>query len=133
MPQDYALAKPRVCFASTPVNSRDRFLYHKTTNRSVYNEALASCPGFDDVILWNENDEVTESCSSNVVVSIDSKLFTPPIRCGLLAGTLRSWLLDKGEIQERIILKEDLARSDKIYLINSVRGMREVRLDIQSD
>lgn len=131
LPHDHALSVPRVCLARSPVNSSDRFLYHKTTHRSVYDAALAACPGFDDVILWNEKGEVTESCFANVVVRLDGELYTPPIRSGLLAGTFRAWLLERGEIQERVILKDDLTRSDKIYLINSVRRMREAILFVQ--
>jgi para-aminobenzoate synthetase / 4-amino-4-deoxychorismate lyase len=121
---------PRVCLAPWPVNSTDPFLYHKTTNRKVYNDALAACPGFDEVILWNENEEITESCVANIIVEMGGELFTPPVRCGLLPGTFRAWLLDQGEVKERVILKSDLSRADKIYLVNSVRKMREAVVDL---
>lgn len=108
-----------------PVDSTNPFLYHKTTNRVVYDEALAAAPGYADVILWNEREEVTESTTANLVVEIDGGLYTPPVRCGLLPGTYRAYLLDQGEIKERVITKEDLLQSRRLYLINSVRKKRE--------
>lgn len=101
----------QVSLAPTPVNSTDRFLFHKTTNREY--------PG--DVIFWNERNEVTESGIANIVVNIDGQLFTPPVRCGLLPGTFRDQLLEDGSIKERVITVEEFKNAKEIYLINSVR------------
>ena len=76
-------------------------------------------------MLWNEKDELTESCIANIVVEIDGGLYTPPVDCGLLAGTFRAWLLDQGKIEERRLKIGDLARCSKIHLINSVRKWQE--------
>ena len=125
-----AVAQPlHVCLAATAVDSANPFLYHKTTNRVVYEQALAACPEYTDVILWNEKGEVTESSIANIVVELDGKLYTPPIPCGLLPGTYRAYLLEQGKVRERVILKEDLLRSTHIYLVNSVRKEREVVVD----
>jgi para-aminobenzoate synthetase/4-amino-4-deoxychorismate lyase len=125
LPQPYRLG-----IARGPVNSRDPFLYHKTTHRAVYEQALAESPGYDDILLWNERKEVTESCIANVVVEMAGRLLTPPVRSGLLAGTYRSLLLEQGAISEEIIEVRDLARCSRIYLVNSVRDMWEVSLDL---
>ena len=53
---------------------------------------------------------------------------TPPVTCGLLGGTYRQWLLDRGEIREREIHIDDLSRLDEFTLINSVRGETPARL-----
>jgi para-aminobenzoate synthetase/4-amino-4-deoxychorismate lyase len=50
-----------VTLAQNPVNTADRFLFHKTIRREIYQRALAEEPGYDDVLLWNERCEVTES------------------------------------------------------------------------
>ena len=118
----------RVAPAAEPVSSFDRFLYHKTTNRSTYEKALASFPDCGDVILWNERGEVTESTRANVVVDFGGVLCTPPVSSGLLAGTYRRMLLDEGRITERVITKEELAEADAVYLVNSVRGWMPVEL-----
>jgi para-aminobenzoate synthetase/4-amino-4-deoxychorismate lyase len=121
------LANPaEIGIARSPVRSNDRFLYHKTTRRGIYRNALAECPGFEDVILWNERGEVTESCIANVVVELDGELVTPPMESGLLPGTYRAWLLEQGRVKERRILLNELERCSQVYLVNSVRGMWKV-------
>ena len=114
--------------AAQPVDRNDCFLYHKTTNRNTYDNARASCPGFDDVILWNNREEVTESSIANVVIRREGRLITPPIACGLLSGAYRQHLLEEGKIAEEIIHVEDLARAERVFLINSVRGWIPCRL-----
>jgi len=121
--------RPRVCLAPSPVDVSNPFLYHKTTNRRVYDRALAARPEYDDVLLWNERGEITESCIANVVIDLNGELFTPPVRCGLLGGAFRAYLLDRGEIQERVIPVEEIERSSHVYLVNSVRKQREAFVD----
>ncbi|RZB31805.1 MAG: para-aminobenzoate synthetase / 4-amino-4-deoxychorismate lyase [Desulfobacteraceae bacterium Eth-SRB1] len=116
----------RVCLAKSPVDSSNPFLYHKTTNRLVYDQALTACPGYDDVILWNEKGEVTESCIANIVVELDGELYTPPVQCGLLAGTFRARLIEQDKVRKRVIRLKDLAGSPHVYLVNSVRKNQEV-------
>jgi para-aminobenzoate synthetase/4-amino-4-deoxychorismate lyase len=126
----HAVAQPlHVCLAPAPIDSTNPFLFHKTTNREIYEQALSACPGYADVILWNERGEVTESSIANIVVELDGELCTPPIPCGLLPGTYRAYLLEQGQVKERVILKEDLSSSPHIYLVNSVRREREVVVD----
>jgi para-aminobenzoate synthetase / 4-amino-4-deoxychorismate lyase len=115
---------PVASLADRPVNSNDIFLFHKTTNRSVY-ESFRK-PDSYDVLLWNEKGECTEFTSGNVVVELEGALWTPPLSCGLLPGTLREHLMEAGVIQERVIRKEDLQRASRIWFINSVRGWVEV-------
>jgi len=112
--------------ATEPVQATDPFLYHKTTHRTVYEQALASRPDCDDVFLWNEAGEVTESTRANVVVQLAGERFTPPVGCGLLGGTQRAELLAQGNIKEQVIQMEELAEAESIHLINSVRGWIEV-------
>ncbi|MTJ51717.1 aminodeoxychorismate synthase component I, partial [Anabaena sp. UHCC 0253] len=112
----------------TPVDSNNVFLYHKTTNRQVYEIAKAAFPDCDDVLLWNERGEITETCIGNIVVDLNGELLTPPVICGLLAGTFRADLLAQGKIKEEIITIEMLKYSDRIYIINSVQKWREAVL-----
>ena len=119
------LAEPvRVKLAAEPVDSADPFLYHKTTCRQTYERALAGRGDCDDVLLWNERGEVTETGNSNVVLALGGELSTPHQFSGLLAGTFRGWLLAHGRIRERVITLADLRRAEGVYLINSVRRWR---------
>jgi para-aminobenzoate synthetase/4-amino-4-deoxychorismate lyase len=122
-------AKPlRVKLAAAPIDDQDVFLFHKTTRRAVYENARAAQPACDDVLLYNQRGELTEATIANLVVERDSVLVTPPISCGLLAGTFRAMLLEQGVIQEQVIRREELARCTKLFLVNSVRGWMDVEV-----
>lgn len=125
-PHDDSTHQPwRLAFANAPVDERDPFLCNKTTNRQVYDRARRGRPDVDDVLLWNSRRELTESTIANVVVEIDGGRYTPPLDCGLLAGTLRAELLERGEIRERVISRGEVMRAERIWLINSMRGWIE--------
>jgi para-aminobenzoate synthetase/4-amino-4-deoxychorismate lyase len=114
--------------ASRPVNSHDIFLFHKTTRRDVYDEARNDVDHCDDVILWNEKNELTETTIANLFLEIDGELLTSPVECGLLAGTYRRYMLENGRAKEAVLRKSDLVNASKIYVANSMRGLREARL-----
>lgn len=118
----------QIGFAPLPIDPQDVFLYHKTTQRTVYESAQRACPQWDDVLLWNQRGEVTESCLANLVVVLGGQWYTPPIQSGLLPGTLRAWLLQQGKVQERVVYRNELVHCSQIYLVNSVRGMQLAQL-----
>ena len=112
----------RVRLAESPVHSKNGFLYHKTTQREVYDSALAANRDCDDVLLCNERGEITESCRANIIVELDGEFVTPPVSSGLLSGVGRALLLAEQKITERVILRERIADSDSLWLVNSLRG-----------
>jgi para-aminobenzoate synthetase/4-amino-4-deoxychorismate lyase len=107
------------------LSSQNRFFYHKTTNRKVYDEVLSKFPECNDVILINERNEVTESCFANVVIEKKGVLYTPFLSSGLLPGTMRQFLVDKKKVREKNVYFEELFNCDKVFLVNSVRGFIE--------
>ncbi|MEI6415532.1 MAG: aminodeoxychorismate synthase component I [Pseudomonadota bacterium] len=112
--------------AKQPINRANPWLYHKTTCREPYEAALAACPGQEDVLLFNEAGEITESTRANVAVMIDGVLYTPPVVCGLLAGTCRAWLLDRGQLRECPVTLDEVRRNPQVYLMNAVRALQKV-------
>jgi len=125
---DASMSFGDITLAKLPIDSGNVFLYHKTTRRSVYEDALRSRPGNNDVLLFNEAGELTESTVANVAVEIDGVLYTPPVSCGLLPGTQRAWLLEQGRMRERVMDIREALDSPNTYLLNSVRGMHKVRI-----
>jgi para-aminobenzoate synthetase/4-amino-4-deoxychorismate lyase len=117
-----------VAVSPRPVSSGNCFLFHKTTHRAVYEEHRNLFPEVFDVLLWNENGEITEFTNGNVVLEMGGRLCTPPVSCGLLAGTFRAELLERGEIVEERLTLTDLRRAERIWFINSVRGWVPVHL-----
>ena len=119
----------QLAMADSPIASGDEFYRHKTDNRQRFEHVLSvarknSSPAVDDVILYNEREEITETSMANIVVYVDGQWITPPLHCGLLPGTFRQKLLNDGVIVEQVITRKQLSQVDCLYLINSVRGWR---------
>jgi para-aminobenzoate synthetase/4-amino-4-deoxychorismate lyase len=121
-------APVRAALARDPVDGADPFLRHKTSRREVYERALAARPGFADVVLWNERGELTETCAGNVVLDLDGRKLTPAASSGLLPGTFRDFLLERGEIAEAVLPVEALARASRLWFVNSVRRWCELQV-----
>ena len=81
-------------------------------------------PGVDDVVLWNDGGEVTETTTSNIVADFGEGKVTPPVSCGLLAGTFRAELLARHEVREAVIPLDALRRAPRFWLVNSVHEWR---------
>ncbi|USK77973.1 aminodeoxychorismate synthase component I [Peribacillus frigoritolerans] len=118
----------KAILAEAPISRANPFLFHKTTNRDVYEGFQMNNPDFQDVLLWNEEGFITEFTNGNVVVKINGDLYTPPVESGLLAGTFRQELIRKKEIKVKNISKADLNNAEEIWFINSVRGKLKVNL-----
>lgn len=123
----------KVALAKVAIDSQQIFLYHKTTERTVYSDARQGlAEDYLDVLLWNEANEITEFTIGNVVVRKDGKLLTPPLSSGLLPGTFREHLLANNIIEERVIHVKDLNDITDIWLINSVRKWVKVILHTEA-
>jgi para-aminobenzoate synthetase/4-amino-4-deoxychorismate lyase len=114
----------RVRLASTPVASENVRLFHKTTDRRVYDAALAEAraAGADEAILWNERGELTEGTRTNLVLEVGGERLTPARECGLLAGVFRQSLLERGKVREAVLTRNDLVGASRVLLINALRG-----------
>jgi para-aminobenzoate synthetase / 4-amino-4-deoxychorismate lyase len=121
----------RVRISNRRVSGQDRFLYHKTTNRRLYDAEFSAArkARCDDALFFNERGELTEGAIHNVFVVKDAMWRTPPVSCGLLPGTCRAQILrDRPNACEAILTIDDLLHADAIYLCNSVRGIYPVEL-----
>jgi para-aminobenzoate synthetase/4-amino-4-deoxychorismate lyase len=119
-PFDPPTAPARIALARYPIDPADPFFFHKTTHRAQYDRLRL--PDHDDVILWTPDGLVTETTLANIVVDIGGRKLTPPVECGLLAGTFREELLARGEIHAAPITLDQVRQAGQMWLINSVRG-----------
>ena len=124
-----ATARGRVALAAGSIDPCEPLLYHKTTWRPWYDGVLEQHPGCLDVIFCNVHGEATEGTIHNLVVEKSGRLVTPPLSCGLLPGTLRQELLERGILREELISRAELLAATRLWLINWVRGWRRVTLD----
>jgi para-aminobenzoate synthetase/4-amino-4-deoxychorismate lyase len=118
----------KVHLAREPIDTNNVFLFHKTTHREVYESVRKDFTDCDDVLLYNERGELTEFTIGNLVVELDGNLFTPPVSCGLLAGTFRAHLVETGQVLESTIRIERLKDCTKLFMVNSVRKWQRVKI-----
>lgn len=112
---------PVICaLANRPIDRANPWLRHKTNRRALY--TALERPSVFDTLLCNEQGEVTEFTRGNLVVKLDGQLLTPALACGLLPGTLRAVLLRRGTLREAVLTLGDLAKAEKLWFINSLRG-----------
>jgi len=120
-----------LAIASETTQSGNRFLYHKTTNRFFYDDTRTRYQaetGCQEVLFENENGFLTEGSYMTLFLRKEGRLMTPALRHGLLPGTFRAGLLERGLAVEADLTRDDLASADEILLGNSVRGLVRTRL-----
>ena len=98
------------------------FTYFKTTHRPHLSL------GEQEKIYHNKSGELLETSIGNLVLKIAGKLYTPPIRLGILPGIYRQHLLEKGKVEEKVLTLEELAQAEAIYGCNAVRGLYKLSL-----
>jgi para-aminobenzoate synthetase/4-amino-4-deoxychorismate lyase len=125
IPLDKTPQSPKVKISSIRINPKDYLLYHKTTQRDLYDLELAKAKkeGFFEVIFLNTRGELTEGSITNLFIEKDKQLYTPVLSSGLLPGVLRQHLIEKGQVKEKVLYREDLTAADRVYIGNSVRGL----------
>ena len=111
------------------IDPEDPFLYHKTTNRSLFDIQWqdAHSRGLFDRIFLNKEGQLTQGCITNIFIQTGKGLLTPPLYAGLLPGTLRQELISTGKAKEVPLWPKDLLSARAIYLGNSVRGLLKAR------
>jgi branched-chain amino acid aminotransferase len=92
----------------------------------------ASARGADDAIMLSTTGEVACGTTGNLFLHRQGRLITPPLSCGVLEGTVRSWILEAAhqfgfETVEEAILPDDLFKADDLFMTNSVRLISPVK------
>ena len=83
---------------------------------------LATQKGCDDLLYFNEKNEVVEFGLANILIEREGKFLTPTLESGALAGVVRGILLEWfSSISEAVLTREDLKAADGVYVISSLR------------
>lgn len=86
----------------------------------------------NEVLLFNEANELTEAASCNVFVVTQGRIATPPLDHQLLPGITRHMLLDilrqysELPVDERIISMDEVRSADEIWLTSSSKEVAPV-------
>lgn len=106
---------------------------YKTSNSLVY--VLASIyakeNNFDDVFILNNQGNIIESTNSNIFISSNGVLYTPPLSEGCIGGIMRMKLINlaisKGiVVYENSMPPQHLMAADEILITNTIHGIRWV-------
>lgn len=89
----------------------------KTDQREALNAAFARRANCDDIIIV-KNNCLTDAWAANVIFFNGTNWTTP--KTPLLKGIQREYLLLSGKITEQIISGNDLAKFEKVKLINAL-------------
>ena len=84
--------------------------------------------GEQEIIYHTADGKLLETSIGNLVLKMNSKLYTPPSQLGLLPGIYRQHLLEIGQVEEKVLTIEDLKRAEVIYGCNAVRGLYELKI-----
>lgn len=109
------------------VEDNDISYTFKSTDRHELDRLLALRAGCDEVLIV-KNGLITDTSFTNVAFFDGHKWLTPAQP--LLNGTMRQWLLQRGELTEAQITPASLASFQRIMLFNAMIGAHELELPI---
>ena len=116
-----SFCKAKLCLQEADLNQS--FTYFKTTHRPHLSL------GEQEIIYHNVVGELLETSIGNLVLKINGKLYTPPISLGILPGIYRQHLLERGQVEEKVLTLADLNQAEAIYGCNAVRGLYELEVN----
>lgn len=77
--------------------------------------------GFDDAIIFNTDNDVTETSISNLALRIDGIWVTPPISAGILAGITRAIAIERCGVTVRNIHISEIPEVEEALLLSSLK------------
>lgn len=101
----------------------------KSVNYGVMVMALqeAEKTGANEAVLLNNHGFVTCATSSNIFVVKGKRLYTPPLKDGVMDGVVRRLLIERYKAVEKSMKPAHLFGSDGVYLTNSIKGALPLR------
>ena len=88
--------------------------------------------GVDEIILYNEDKEITEAAACNVFIVKNKVIYTPPLDNHLLPGITRRIAIDAirqytdFEMQESVITLDELLDADEVWITSSSKEIGPV-------
>lgn len=104
----------------------------KTNNalNNVLASMFAKADGWDEMILLNDAESISEAIQSNVFLVKGDKIITPDLDSGCVNGVMRNYiitLIEEECFEERPVALKELLEADEILLTNAVKGVQWVK------
>ena len=75
---------------------------------------------FNDAILLNEKNMITEATTTNLFIFKDEKLYTPSLESGILNGVIRETIIENFQVTEKELSVDDLLNAEEAFLSGTV-------------
>lgn len=88
--------------------------------------------GYNETILYNANNEMTEGSACNAYIIKDGVVITPPLDNQILPGITRLMLLDilakhtDIKVEERVVTMDEVLAADEVWLTSSSKEIAPV-------
>lgn len=88
--------------------------------------------GYDETLLFNQFDELTEAAACNVFIVKDGVVATPELDHQKLSGITRLLIIDiltkysSFEVQERLVTKQEVLDADEVWLTSATKQIGPV-------
>ncbi len=88
--------------------------------------------GAEEVLLFNDDDELTEAAACNVFVVCDGKIITPALDNQILPGVTRRQCLEllgahtDWQVEIRPVLRKEVERAEEIWLSSSTKELAPI-------
>jgi branched-subunit amino acid aminotransferase/4-amino-4-deoxychorismate lyase len=86
----------------------------------------AQARGYSDGVYLNQNGDVVETGSANIIILKDGKFITPATESGCLPGITRQILIKDFAVTEALFTWDLLLESDGVFLCSSIRLLMPV-------
>ncbi len=129
IPKSLFMKSIKLGIANIRRNSTSPISQNKTLNYldNVIEKKRAAKNGYEDAIFLNINEKVSCTTTSNIFYVQKNKIYTPPLKDGVLNGVMREQFLKKKIASTQTTSLNNLLKSDYIFLTNSVFGIRPVK------
>ncbi len=138
----HEVGRLRICFGDNSVEiSHERYIekpdparltLHSTTVKGSAHKSYpytdrfallkaANDEGFDDCILFNNQNQITESSVGNLIFRIEGAWVTPPISSGILPGIMRALAVEECGVKVRSIHISEIPDISSGFIISSLR------------
>lgn len=121
-------------YISPQATSASPFTVHKTNHRPMYSSARSAAdiehepPTSAEVLLHNEQGQITEASVSTVYFFRNGSWITPASQCGGNLGATRALALSRGWCTEGVVDLHEVKPGEVIVLSNGVRGFWPARI-----
>ncbi len=111
----------RLTFHSTSTNAsgEQKKAYPYDWNYQVLDGARDF--GFDDAILFNTSNNLTETAISNLLLKIEDQWVTPPISAGILPGIMRGIAIERCDVTVRNVHISEIPLVEEAMLVSSLK------------